>query len=270
MWAVWTLFESKCKERMNVLAAASVATVVWIRTKKTHQPNLSHFCCNLPLSICHTIVTKVLFHKNCAVHFISTTFSINFVFSHFSVSIFLPRLLSLFIFFSLDAFLSRSGLFSSFLFLIAHSFPLYHTVSFFPSLSLSIIPTHSFLLSLFLSHSLAICPALSSKCTVVFLTQFIFILAQVISWVYDLFMVYVWFLFIQAINVDECKNLTEFCWIESKYSVWWHQFVVYYVDYWASVFVKKKTVLFVSASIKLDLIQCLFGCMSKWLTDEIV
>lgn len=105
--------------------------------KKKHQPNLSHFCCNLPLSICHTIVTKVLFHKNCAVHFISITFSINFVFFHFSVSIFLPRLLSLFIFFHLTRFCLVLAYFLHFCFLLL-------------SPSLSIIYVYSLFLSIYL------------------------------------------------------------------------------------------------------------------------
>lgn len=213
MWAVWTLFESKCKERMNVLAAANAATVVRGRTKKrqTHQPTksisflLQSSAINLPYNRYKSFVSQKLCRS---------LYQHNF----FDKLRFLP-------FFRFD--LSPETAFSVRFFLRSFSF------------LIAALP-HSLASRLLLSNSLTISPALSSKCTVVFLTQFVFILAQVISWVYDLFMVYVWFLFIQAINVDECKNLTEICWIESKYSVWWHQFIVYYVDYCASVFVEKK------------------------------
>lgn len=207
-----------------------------------------------------------MFHKNCAVHFISTTFSINFVFSHFSVSIFLPRLLSLSVFFSLDAFLSRSGLFFHFLLL---SIPLSHTVSFFPSLYHFSL---AFFLSLSLSHSLTIRSSLfkmhSCFSQLFFTVRFYFGTSNFLS---------IWFIYglclIPFYPSNKCRWMQKLNWILlDRIEIF--RLVVSICCLLCRLlrecFCEKKTVIFISASIKLDLIQCLFGCMTKWLTDEIV
>lgn len=234
MWAVWTLFESNWKKEWTCLLQQVLRRLFEAEQKKTPTKSISFLLQSSAINLPYNRYKSFVSQKLCRSLYQHNFFDkLRFLpFFRFDLS---PETAFSVHFFLLDAFLSRSGLFSSFSFLIALS-------------SLSIIYVYSLFLSFYLYLFLILIlilillqsAPLSSKCTVVFLTQFVFILAQVISWVYDLFMVYVWFLFIQAINVDECKNLTEFCWIESKYSVWWHQFVVYYVDYWASVFVKKK------------------------------